>query len=295
MGARSRWLHVLWLLLAFAARAAEPEPGSSPARAGVAGEVSFLSADGRTTLRGFVFAPSTPGPWPAVVMMHGRSGPYSTAAKGVYDASTLSLRHKQWGRFWAERDYLALHVDSFGPRGYSQGFPIRSYSRRPPEVNEQTVRPLDAYGALAYLRTRDDVIGDRVGLQGWSNGAMAGLATLDAQAPGVRDPTPSTAFRSALLFYPGCRVQVAGEYRPYAPAVMFIASDDEEVAPLPCSELAEQVKARGVDHFEMIWYDGATHAFDDPGKRRQSIEGNRKAREDSMRRAEAFFARHLRR
>lgn len=256
-------------------------------------EVAFASLDGKTSLRGYLFQPAGPGPWPAVVMMHGRAGPYSAAAKGVYDANTLSLRHKQWGRFWAERGYLALHVDSFGQRGYPQGFPIRSYSTRPAEVDEQRVRPLDAYGALAWLRTRDDVIKDRIGLQGWSNGAMAALATLDRDAPGISSPDPERGFRAALIFYPGCRVQLANDYHPYAPAVMFIASNDEEVAPLPCSQLTERLKARGVNAFEMVWYDGATHAFDDPGKRRQSVPANREARSDSMLRAEQFFETRL--
>jgi len=262
--------------------------------ADVPSEVSFPSSDGRTTLRGYLFIPQTPGPWPAVVMMHGRSGPYSAAAKGVYDATTLSMRHRQWGRFWAERGYLALHVDSFGPRGHAQGFPIHSYSKRPSEVNEQRVRPLDAYGALAWLRTRDDVFKDRIGLQGWSNGGMAGLATMSTNAPGLAQTKPTGGFRSALLFYPGCRDQVAAsDYRTYAPTMMFIASDDEEVAPLPCRYLAEALRGRGVSDFTMVWYDGATHAFDDPGARRQSVAGNKYARADSMLRAEAFFAQQL--
>lgn len=266
---------------------------SSAGAADAPAEVSFASLDGKTTLRGYLYVPATPGPWPAVVMMHGRSGPYSSAARGVYDASTLSMRHKQWGRFWAERGYLALHVDSFGPRGYALGFPIGSYSKRPPEVSEQRVRPLDAYGALAWLRTRDDVVKDRIGLQGWSNGAMAALATLDRDAPGIADPTPERGFRSVLIFYPGCRDQLAKAYRPYAPAVMFVASNDEEVAPMPCSQLAEQVKARGVNDFELVWYEGATHAFDDPGKRRQSVQANRDARSDAMIRSERFFQQQL--
>jgi carboxymethylenebutenolidase len=228
-------------------------------------------------------------------MLHGRSGPYSDAAKGVYDASTLSMRHKQWGHYWAERGYLALHVDSFGPRGYPQGFPIRSYAIRPPEVSEQTVRPLDAYGALDYLRGRGDVIKDRIGLQGWSNGAMTGLATLAVQTPGMQDPTPSTGFRAALLFYPSCRIQLQQDYRPYAPAAMFIASEDEEVAPVPCRKLAKQIQTRGGGpSFDLVWYDGATHSFDDPGKRRQAIEANRAARADVLERAERYFQRHLR-
>ncbi len=261
--------------------------------ASVPDQVEFASRDWRIALKGYVFLPKTPPPWPAVVMLHGRSGPYSAAAKGIYNANTLSLRHKQWGAFWAERGFLAMHVDSFGPRGYPQGFPIGSYSRRPAEVSEQTVRPLDAYGALDYLRSRGDVIQDRVGLQGWSNGAMAGLATLAAQPPGMQDPTPATAFRAALLFYPGCRIQLQQEYRPYTPTIMFIGSEDEEVAPVPCRQLTEQARARGVTHFEMIWYDGATHSFDEPGSGRQAVEANRKAWADSMQRSERFFQRHL--
>lgn len=255
--------------------------------------VSFLSADGRTNLYAYLFKPATPPPWPAVVMLHGRSGPYSSAAKGVFDATTLSQRHLQWGWFWASRGYLALHVDSFGSRGYAGGFPIRSYSTRPPEVNEQTVRPLDAYGALAWLRSRNDVIADRIGLQGWSNGAMAGLAAMGALPHSGAVP-PEKGFRAALLFYPGCRIQVKQDYRPYAPVLMFVAAADEEVAPLPCRQLAEQIKGRGIDQFDIVWYAGATHAFDDPGKRRQSVDANRAARSDAMLRAAEFFDRNLR-
>jgi carboxymethylenebutenolidase len=122
---------------------------------------------------------------------------------------------------------------------------------------------------------------------------MAGLATLAAlpQSPGA---APREGFRAALLFYPGCRIQTRQDYRPYAPALMFVASEDEVVAPLPCRQLAEQVAARGIDHFAMVWYAGATHSFDDPGRRRQSVEANRAARSDAMERAAEFFDRHLR-
>jgi carboxymethylenebutenolidase len=134
----------------------------------------------------------------------------------------------------------------------------------------------------------------QVGLQGWSNGAMAGLATLGA-LPQRAGGGALQGFRAALLFYPGCRIQTKQDYRPYAPVLMFVASEDEEVAPRPCRELAEQVRARGIDHLVMVWYAGATHSFDDPGKRRQSIEANRVARSDAMERAADFFDRHVRR
>src|SRR5215467_16206059 len=83
--------------------------------------VHFRSGDGKTELIGYLFQPSGRGPHAAVVLLHGRAGPYSSLAKGVYNASTLSKRHKFWGEFWADRGYIALLVDSFGPRGFWQG------------------------------------------------------------------------------------------------------------------------------------------------------------------------------
>ena len=47
------------------------------------------------------------------------------------------------------------------------------------------MRPLDAYGALAFLRAREDVIADRVGLLGWSNGASTTLVAMATDAPGI--------------------------------------------------------------------------------------------------------------
>ena len=139
--------------LGFPLIAATPQFGPVPDR------VTFASADGHTALVGYVFKPqgAHPARVPAVVMMHGRAGPYSTLAKGKYDATTLSERHRQWGALWAQQGYLAVLVDGFGPRGYPQGFPRFSYDQRPETLNEVTVRPLDAYGALTYLRTRPDV------------------------------------------------------------------------------------------------------------------------------------------
>lgn len=255
--------------------------------------VTFASRDGKTQLTGYLFRPGTPGPHPAVVMLHGRSGPYSSLAKGIYTAETLSKRHKMWGEFWASRGYLALHVDSFSPRGYPGGFPGHSYSQRPPEVSEQYVRPLDAYGALDYLRARSDVLAGRIGVQGWSNGGMTVLAALAPHPPGLPDPTPVNGFRAALAFYPGCRAQEKQDgYKPYVPLLMFVAAEDEEVSSAACLRFAAQVEAGG-GSIEAVSYEGAQHAFDDPGRTRQSREANRFATADSMRRAEAFFRRHL--
>jgi dienelactone hydrolase len=274
---------LLWLLGAWCAQAADlPQT------------VHFPSRDGATELVGYLFEPVTPGPHAAIVMLHGRSGPYSSLAKGRHDAATLSMRHRAWGRFWAERGYVALLVDSFGPRGHAAGFPKHSYQGRPPEVSEQAVRPLDAYGALDFLRERGDVIRDRIGVQGWSNGGMTVLATLGPNPPGLKNPTSASGFRAALALYPSCRIQSKQpEYRPYAPMLILVASEDDEVSPRVCETFATALKGEGVD-LDLVTYEGAHHSFDDPGKTKQSHEPNRRALADSRLRAERFFALHLR-
>lgn len=278
-------------LLLLVQPAARARAGAGPER------VTFLSADGRTELIGYLFKPAKmqASRVPAVVMMHGRAGAYSAGADGVYDGTTLSKRHKLWGRLWSERGYLALLVDGFGPRGYPRGFPRFSYHRRPPEVDEVTMRPLDAYGALAFLRTRADVVPDRIGLHGWSNGASATLAAMTGiGAPGGAKATPETGFRAALAFYPACRLKGRFDdgYRPYAPVRVFHGDDDEEVSPRHCSRLVREARTLGGDIAIRV-YDGATHGFDDPSRKRRRVKANAAAAEDAIERAQRFFAEEL--
>jgi len=259
--------------------------------------VTFPSADQKTTLVGYLYKPDVPRGTrvPAVVMMHGRAGPYSSRANGVYDASTLSKRHQAWGWVWAEQGYIAIMVDGFGPRGYPQGFPRYSYNTRPEELNEVTVRPLDAYGALAYLRTRPDVAADRIGLLGWSNGGSAGLSTLSVDAPGISNATRTTGFRAGLMFYPACGLkgQFNPEgYRPYAPVHVFHGTYDKETSAARCAALVERSQALGGD-IAITLYDGATHGFDDPSRKRQKNPANAAATQDAVERSQRFFMQHL--
>ena len=253
--------------------------------------VTFVSADSKTTLVGFVFKPARiAGQHPAIVLIHGRAGAYSGEAKGIYDSSTLSPRHTAWGRIWAEAGYLAILVDGFGPRGYPQGFPRFSYEDRPAELDETMIRPRDAYGALGYLRSRSDVVPEQIGLMGWSNG---GSAVLVAMAPEWR---PSAGgFRAALAFYPGCRLK--GRFdnaplRPYAPMLILHGTDDEEVSHEHCLDLIEASQAsKGA--LDIRLFDGATHSFDSPTRSRQSLPPNANAREEAISAALAFFTTHL--
>lgn len=257
---------------------------------------TFLSADGRTTLTGYIFQPSTRGPWPAVVMLHGRGGPYSSddnsactsVGPGIAspcNASTLSKRHKMWGEYWASHGYLALLPDSFGPRGKAHGF--GRFTHDDPDradVNELTVRPLDAEGAFVYLRGRGDVVPNQIFVQGWSNGGSTALNVMIWQTP--------PGYRGALVFYPGCgqTALLAPTIATSVPIAMFLGANDEEVSPALCQRVADRSRQVG-SPIDVTVYPGATHDFDEPSSRRMSAPGNRAAMDDALVKALAFLER----
>lgn len=270
--------------------------GTSAAAAATTSTVYFPSADAKTELVGYLFTPATPGRHPAIVLLHGRAGPYSSnvnagctlVARGTSspcNAGTLSKRHEMWADYWVERGYVVLLVDSFGPRGRAHGYGRNTHDDADrDDVNERTVRPLDAEGALAYVAQRSDVRPERVFLQGWSNGASTTLNAMYRQAESTAKSGPR--FRAALAFYPGCgpRALLSQRYRSEARLWVFLGSDDEEVSPKVCDDVLQRAKTAG-SPIEITWYEGATHDFDDPGKTRQSVPGNRTAQADALRRS----------
>lgn len=258
--------------------------------------VTFRSLHDNVELVGYLFLPKdTASPVPAIVLMHGRAGAYSSAAKGVYTAKTLSQRHRQWAEWWAGQGTAALIVDGFGPRGYPAGFGRHTYKDRPAELDETEARPQDAYAGLQYLRSRREIAGDRVGIMGWSNGGSTVLASMAVSAPGLEKiGGAAKGFRGGLALYPGCALKdkYKGGLVPYAPTRIYAAALDEEVSPKICSTLAERSKARGADLTLQI-YPGAVHGFDDPGAARQANPANSAATRDVTAQALAFFAERL--
>jgi carboxymethylenebutenolidase len=229
-------------------------------------------------------------------MLHGRGGPYSAnvnkgctlvsrTSPSACNASGLSKRHMMWGQYWAERGYIALLPDSFGPRGKARGF--GRFTHDDPDrtdVNEKTVRQLDAEGALSWLRRQRDVIPHRIFLQGWSNGGSTALNVMQRQG------AKTSGFRAALALYPGCgpKALLAPDLATTAPVTLLLGSDDEEVSPARCQDMAQRSIASG-SKVDVVLYPGATHGFDDPGRSHQSIPGNRSALADALKRALALL------
>ena len=122
--------------------------------------------------------PEGTGPFPAVIMLHGCSGPFG--------------RDRMWAERLREWGYLTLRVNSFAPRGLKRvcGGGIMREEERVPDV----------LAALAYLRARPDVDPRRIAVMGWSHGGGAALSTLSALPEDPRE-----GGRAVIAFYPGCR------------------------------------------------------------------------------------------
>jgi dienelactone hydrolase len=132
------------------------------------------------------------------VLLHGCSGSHSRE-------DIWAGRLKKWG-------YVALQVDSLGPRGKSNicGKPYAV----PPWMRAQ-----DAYDAKSYLATLPFVDGNRIAVMGWSHG---GNSTLETAKRGLIEEKP---FSATIAFYPYC-----GHYKwSYfnAPLLILVGEKDD--------------------------------------------------------------------
>ena len=64
------------------------------------------------------------------------------------------------------------------------------------------------------------------------------------------------------------------------------------MSPRRCSKLVREARAFGGDIAIRV-YDGATHGFDDPSRKRRRVRANAAAAEDAIERAQRFFAEEL--
>ncbi|MDR3672270.1 MAG: dienelactone hydrolase family protein [Holophaga sp.] len=225
-----------------------------------AGErVSFASLDGdlsggaATRIDALVFRPAGPGPFPAVVALHGASGLVGKA--GPFS------NYLAWGNRLREEGFLAIFPDSFNPRGLKGG--IATLRQDPVPPGRERVR--DVYGALRYLQARSDVRPDRIGLLGWSHGGSTVLASVDAGQP-FRPPAPERNFRVAVAFYPGSWRQLRQpSWRPAMPLTILVGASDDWTPAEGCVTLGQRARAAGAA-MEVVTYPGAYHGFDAPGE-----------------------------
>jgi dienelactone hydrolase len=243
---------------------------------------------------------------PAVVALHGCGGMYSTA-KSKRDM--LSIRHQMMADLLVAEGYAVLFPDSFRSRGFEEICTVENKKR----TLTQQHRRLDAQGALVWLQRRDDVLPERVAVLGWSHGASAVLATIDAKHPAVanwgdREP-PMPYFRAGVAFYPGCNesLKAMGGYALAAPITFFIGGSDDWTAPGPCVDLAAKLSAAG-EAATITVYPEAYHGFDGPSTQPRlrlevpngvnpgksvTVASNPAARDDAYAKMKKYLREHL--
>jgi dienelactone hydrolase len=128
---------------------------------------------------------------------------------------------------------------------------------------------IDAYQALALLRTHPRVDGGRVALVGWSKGGMvADWASRERYRAQLGGDGP--AFTAHVAFYPWCGEQHLPVRLTGAPLLYLVGARDDWTGSAPCIDYVERVRQAGFPA-RLVLYPEAEHGFDFPGRFRRYL------------------------
>lgn len=234
---------------------------------------------------------------PAVLMLHGCAGALTASGKP-------SQRFEAMAQHLTRQGYGVLLLDSFTARGTRAicGTPLAK------RTIDMAHRVRDAHGAWRYLAKRPDVQANRIGLLGFSHGAMTVLNTVDRHFPdsprsGASMEAPT--FAGAVAFYPGCVnvVRRKPAFSTAVPLLILMGEKDDWTFPDYCQTLTRRAREAG-QPVSLVLYPDAYHGFDmtTPVRVRKDVirgrnpegvhvGGNAQARQDAYRQVDAFFER----
>ncbi len=187
-----------------------------------------------------LFRPKGAGPFAAIVALHGCGGLLTREGE-------IAKREADWAERLVAAGYVVLLPDSFTERGMREICSGRDRKIFPDDRAE------DAAAAAQWLAQQSFVDRRRLGLMGWSHGAMTVLWTV--RQGFMRD----AQFKVAIGFYPGCReVAKLPDWHAGVPLTLLLGELDDWTAPGPCLELAQREGLR------TVVYPDAYHGFDTP-------------------------------
>jgi dienelactone hydrolase len=254
-------------------------------------KVSFPSGEAKETpIAGYLYKPTGPGPFAAVVGMPGCDGLLDKKGE-------INPLYGQWGEILSGKGYVVLLFDSFQPRGQGSQCLVQP-------VGARTILPwmesvFDALDAGVYLRSRFDVRPDSIAMLGQSYGAMAMMFTISNIIPVPCEKD----FRAAVSIYPNC-VPIPHQdahWRPRIPMLLLMGELDPSF--LACKDLIARAMDAPID---MHFYADTFHGFDHPNLprtvtdvrlppdgRQLIIGSNPEARADAINRVTQFLAKQL--
>jgi dienelactone hydrolase len=228
---------IAWLMLSAVAQAA-PAPALAPDQVEI--------ASGNVTLRAQLFKPEGEGPFPTVIALHGCGG-LSTRSEPVLP------RYRDWAEQLVKSGRAVLLPDSYASRGL--GPQCRVKERR---LSARRERVADILAARQWLLQQSWARHDRISLIGWANGASALLWAIRPQLL-ARNTDPD--FRSAIAFYPDCRLSAGLGWSARVPTLLLIGAKDDVSSPPACRQMVDGARGRSA-LTRIVVYPGAYHDFD---------------------------------
>ncbi len=189
-------------------------------------------------LLGYLARPAGPGPFPAVVELHGCGG------MSAHDVA-LAAMLRSWG-------YVALVLDSLGDANTCQ------------HPGGALAEAFDAYASLRYLSGLAFVDRRRVAVLGES---MGGVAVLQIAERGLMEQLFPLHFRAAVADYPQCRYSGGVMTVP----TLILVGDRDDWAPAQACRAMLARRAGNGAPVQLVVLPGATHAFDVPEPRRHYL------------------------
>ncbi|HAQ35412.1 MAG: hypothetical protein CMF74_00755 [Maricaulis sp.] len=203
-----------------------------------------------------VYVPEGPGPFPAVILLHGCGGP-----RGVTE---------RYGRLAAANGVIAFAPDSLAMRSISYDEALAKVCTgarlRAPE------RSGDLLATLEIVRRHPRADSRRIVVAGWSHGGWTLLDTLtlvkDGKPPLNLFHLPHRALRgvkAGLVFYPFNGFPARSRGRNWAegvPIEAILVEADSVCDETESIRVFERQKAEGADVSWQIWT-GVTHGFDE--------------------------------
>jgi dienelactone hydrolase len=229
--------------------------GAAAAPSAVSHEITI--PEGSATLRAQLFKPEGDGPFPTIIALHGCGG---LAGR----SEPVLPRYRDWAEQFVKEGKAVLLPDSYGSRGL--GPQCRVKERK---VSARRERVEDIVASREWLMRQPWVAHDRISLIGWAGGASALLWAVRPQLS-ARGAEPD--FRSAVAFYPDCRISAMLGWSARVPTLLLIGGKDDVSSPPACRQMVDGARGRSA-LTRIVVYPRAYHDFDRPNLPLHAVAG----------------------